>query len=114
MGDALLAMWMSLGIRSDLAMASAFGAVFLVFYRHLTPRQAIGAVAGGVGTAIYFTPLAVRFLASSFNWFPADAPAERAVALLWGLLGSFVLAGLIVMGERFRKDPVKTVREIKP
>lgn len=102
-----------LGVRSDLALASAFGAAFLVFYKRLTPRQAIGAVAGGVGTALYFTPLAVRFLAAAFSWFPIDAQAERAVAFVWGIAGTYVLAGLIVIGERFRKDPITTAREIK-
>lgn len=109
MVDALL----SLGIRSDLAMAAAFGAAFLVFYRHLTPRQAIGAFAGGLGAAVYLTPLAMHALRAWLTWFPADVYAERAVALLWGVGGSFFLAGVIVVGERWKKDPVKTAKELK-
>lgn len=104
----------AIGIRFDLAVAAAFGAVFLIFYRHLTPRQAIGAVAGGIGTAVYFTPLAVRAVNAWLTWVPLDHGSERAVAFLWGVGGSFILAGLIVLGERFQKDPVQTVREIKP
>lgn len=107
------ALLVSLGIRSDLAIAAAFGAVFLVFYRQPTPRQAVASVVGGVGSAIYFTPLAVRGLSRVIEWMPIDAPAERAVAVLWGLLGTFFLAGLIVLGERWKKDPAKTIREIK-
>lgn len=112
--DALAAGLAALGIRSDLAIAAAFGAAFLVLYRDPTPRQAIGSVAGGIGTAMYFTPIAVRGLANYFTWLPADASTERAVALLWGLLGTFVLAGMIVLGERWKKDPVTTIRELKP
>jgi drug/metabolite transporter (DMT)-like permease len=111
--DVVVAALAVLGIRSDLAIAAAFGAAFLVLYRHPTPRQAMGAVAGGVGTAIYLTPIAVRALHNSFTWFPVDAHAERAVALLWGLLGTFFLAGLIVIGERWKRDPAKTLREVK-
>jgi hypothetical protein len=111
--DVIVAALATLGVRSDLALASAFGAAFLALYKHLTPRQALGSIAGGIGTAIYFTPLAVRALHTAFAWFPADVLGERAVALLWGLLGTFFLAGLIVLGERWRKDPINTVREIK-
>jgi hypothetical protein len=104
----------ALGIRSDLAMAAAFGAVFLIFYKHLTPRQAIGALFGGVGLAVYFTPIVARALHAYFTWFPSDALGERAVAFAAGVGGSYLLAGMIVLGERFKKDPVQTVREIKP
>ncbi len=109
----LTAQLAAIGIRSDLAIAAAFGAAFLVLNRSLTPRKAVGAVAGGVGSAIYFTPLAVRALHVTVSWFPTDALGERAVAMLWGLLGTFFLAGLLVLGERWRKDPIQTIREIK-
>lgn len=114
MGESVVSALAALGIRSDLAMAAAFGAAFLIFYRHLTPRQAIGSVAAGVGSAVYLTPLIVPALAAHFSWFPANALGERAVAFAAGIGGSYLLAGLIVLGERFQKDPVQTVREIKP
>jgi len=103
-----------LGLRADLAVAAAFGAAFLVLNRNLTPRQSMGAVAAGIGTAAYFTPVVVPWLVHAFSWFPPTAAGERAVALLWGLGGTFVLAGFIVLGERFRKDPVTTVKDLKP
>jgi hypothetical protein len=111
--EAFVAQLAALGIRSDLAVAASFGAVFLVLNRVLTPRQALGAMAGGIGSAIYFTPIASRALVAAFSWFPGDLVGERAIALLWGLLGTFFLAGLLVLGERWRKDPMKTIREIK-
>lgn len=105
-----------LGLRADLAVAAAFGAAFLVLSRNLTPRQSMAAVAGGIGTAAYFTPILVPFIAYQFEWF-AKIPVlfgERAAAFLWGLGGSFFLAGLIVLGERFRKDPINTAKDLKP
>ncbi len=105
---------LGIGIRADLAVAAAFGAAFLVLYRDLTPRQSMGAVAGGVGTALYFTPVVVPWIVSMASWFPANVNGERAVALVWGLVGTFVLAGVIVLGERFKKDPINTVKDLKP
>ncbi|MDP1907313.1 MAG: hypothetical protein Q8K85_03355 [Hyphomicrobium sp.] len=103
-----------LGVRADLAIAAAFGAAFLVLYRDLTPRQAMGSVAGGVGTALYFTPVVVPWIAHNAVWFPSSVIGERAVALLWGLGGTFFLAGLVVLAERWKKDPVNTVKDLRP
>lgn len=103
-----------LGLRADLAVAAAFGAAFLVLYRNLTPKQSMGAVAGGIGTAAYFTPVVVPWIAHYATWYPITASGERAVALLWGLVGSFFLAGVIVLAERWKKDPVATVKDLKP
>ena len=102
-----------LGIRLDLAIAAAFGAGFLVFYRGFTPRQALGAVMGGVGTAVYFTPVVVPWIVTVASWFPSGPNGERAIALLWGLGGTFFLGGLIVVAERWKKDPVATIKNIK-
>ena len=103
-----------LGLRADLVIAAGFGAVFLVLYRELTPRQAMGAVAGGIGSANYLAVLCVRGLHNWLPWIPQDATTERATALIWGLGGTFVFAGLIVLLERWKKDPIATIREIKP
>ena len=103
-----------LGLRADLVIAAGFGAVFLVLYRELTPRQSMGAVAGGIGSANYLAVLCVRALHNWLPWLPQDATLERAAALLWGLGGTFVFAGLIVLLERWKKDPIATIREIKP
>lgn len=111
--ETLLALLVGLGVRSDLAIAGAFGAAFLVLNRELTPRQAMGAVAGGIGSAIYFTVLTVRVLSTAMSWFPTDVGAERAVAVLWGLGGTFLFAGLIVLAERWKKDPIQTVKDFK-
>ena len=102
-----------LGLRADLVIAAGFGAVFLVLYRELTPRQSIGAIAGGIGSANYFAVLCVRALHNWLPWIQEDATTERATALLWGLGGTFVFAGLIVLLDRWKKDPIATIREIK-
>jgi hypothetical protein len=105
-----------LGLRADLAVAAAFGAAFLVLSRNLTPRQSMAAVIGGIGSAVYFTAL----VAATLRAWSAVAAAlqllvlERAIAALLGLVGAFLLAGVIVLGERFSKDPVNTVKDLKP
>lgn len=111
--ETLLAFLVALGVRTDLAIAAAFGTAFLVLNRDLTPRQAMGAVAGGIGCAIYFTTLTVRAFSAMSTWFPTGIEAERAIAVLWGLGGSFLLAGLILLGERWKKDPLQTMKDFK-
>ena len=111
--DLLVQLSAALGIRADLAIAAAFGAAFLVLNRKLTPRQAMASVAGGIGAANYLTVLTARALHNWFPWLPADVLLERAVAMLWGLGGGFLLAGVIVLLERWKNDPLRTIKEIK-
>lgn len=112
----IIVVWVaSLGVRGDLATAASFGVVFFVSQlKTFTPREVLGVVAAGIGTAAYFTPILAAWMVNYFYWFPKGVVGERAVALVWGLVGTLFLAGVVQLFQRWKRDPIKTIKELKP
>jgi hypothetical protein len=70
-----------------------------------------GAVA--LGTSYLFGDVAVSFVsAQGFAWFNPGAHRDAVLGLLgcsgWGLMGGFHM-----VAQRFRRDPFKTVKQIR-
>lgn len=97
----------ALGIKADATIAGLIGGVIsLSFLRDLTPFKAFLAILTGSACAAYLTPLVVVY-------FRLGESGEHAAAFLTGLLGMNILAGLFKLSERFRNEPIKTIKNLK-
>lgn len=81
----------------------AGGVVSLSFVKELKPVQAALAVFTGAVSAGYGTPLVLQY----FNLTQAG---ENGIAFLVGLTAMNLIPGIIKLSERFKSDPLATIR----
>ncbi len=107
-----------LGIAYDQAMAGTVGGVVsLAFLRDLTPLKVWLAIFTGFACAAYLTsPLTRLLLAVAEKIIGPMKPAKEdplAVAFMLGLMGMFIIAGLMKLAERFGADPLDLIRRLR-
>lgn len=101
----------ALGVDLSVAMAGAFGAgASLAYLRNLTARVAICSLLCGLGSSIYLTALVSSWVQKQLSM---ELDPKLAVAFLLGLGGMNLIGGIVTWYQRFRKDPVNAVKEIK-
>ena len=95
-----------IGVKLGIAAAAAMGAIIsLVSTRHLTPIQAIISLFVGFSTSVYMTPFVVSYLQVSPN-------LENGIAFVFGLIGMNIVTGVLMVTDRFSKNPLDTVKKI--
>lgn len=101
----------NLGIELSVATAGALGAVAsLAFIRDINARMSILSVLCGVGVSVYFTVPVMEYLGA--NW-QLSASWKNPVALMLGLCGFHILAGVYQIGKRWRADPFNSMKELR-
>lgn len=107
-----------LGFAYDQAMAGTVGGVVsLAFIRDLTPMKAWLAIFTGFACAAYLTSPVTRLFEAAVSKFLMPIKLTRddalAAAFVLGLIGVYLVAGLIKLGERFGADPIDLFRRFK-
>lgn len=89
-----------------------FGAVIMLSYmRELPLTQWVPALLFGVLSAYFGPPVIVAWLLHlGWSWLPADGSVEGVLGLALGLGGIHIVGALAVLGARFARDPLGTVR----
>lgn len=108
----LFAILDTLGIEVGAIAAGLIGSVAALSI--MPPRTfgvAIATLIGGVGCAAYVTPLSIE-LAVWYFQSELSRNVENGVAFLWGGIGMNVVAGLIGLSQRWRKNPTLNIRDI--
>jgi len=105
-----------LGFEHNQVVAAMLGcACALPWVMNLTARQLLGAIAGNVLVACYFaTPAAQLFHAMAPTVIELSAKSGDRAAFLLGCVGHFIVQAFVALGERFKKDPVQVIKDLKP
>ena len=97
----------ALGVKMTLVVAGLVGGVAsLAFVSSYSPKEGFAAIIGGTACAAYLTPI----IAAKFN---VMGSTENAIAFLLGIGGMNIIGGLFKLSAGFRKDPLRTVSDIK-
>lgn len=95
------------GVDPGVAMAAALGAVGLMaFDTKIAARQAIPAIALGFAVGTYGAVPLVEYLNRPASW-------RYICAVVLGLVGYFLLGGAVKLAQRWKRDPLETIKEIK-
>lgn len=96
------------------------GIVSLAFMKEMSARMAIISLVGGAATAVYLGPVVNHMLLFAMAEYlditlepDAVQDFKSGVIFLIGAFGMSGMAGLSVLADRFKKDPVKTIKDIK-
>ena len=99
--------WEPLGIKAGSVVAGFVGGVVsLSMLRDLTPMRALGTVLCGTACAAYLTPIALEYTGLSGS-------SEHALAFFLGVCGMNGVAGLFKLSERFKMNPIETIKDVK-
>jgi hypothetical protein len=97
----------SLGLKTPAVVAGILGATAsLTYERDISPGRALLLILVGSACAAYITPLIAHY-------FTFEAPVDNAVAFMVGLLSMRIVGGLLVIGEKFKDDPMAFIRKIR-
>ena len=101
--------WLQMvGIDPGVAFAALAGALgLLAFDTRMPARQAVPAVILGLAVGTYGAVPACQYLNRPESW-------KYIVAVVLGLCGYFLLGGALKLAKLWRKDPLATIKEIKP
>ena len=99
------------GIDPGVATAGVIGAVAsLAFIREINGRMSMASVLCGVGVSLYFTLPMMEYLTTQWQFSPSW---KHAVALMLGLCGFHILAGVYQIGRKWKDDPLTTLKELR-
>ncbi|MDP2398860.1 MAG: hypothetical protein Q8M53_10945 [Burkholderiales bacterium] len=107
-----------LGIAYDQALAGTVGGVVsLAFIRDLTPVKVWLAIFTGFACSAYLTATLSRLGITLVEKFVGPMKHERgdllAVSFILGLLGVYLVAGVVKLADRFGTDPLDLIRRIR-
>lgn len=107
-GSTLAGLFTTLGVDPGVASAAAFGAVgLLAFDLKMPGRRAVPAVMLGFAIGTWGAIPLTEYLGQPPGW-------KYICAVILGTCGYFLLGGLVKLSERFKREPIQTIKELKP
>jgi len=82
------------------------GLASLIFEKNAGFWRGLLLVITGATSAVYLTPLVPDYFSVGDSFY-------RGISFLVGFLSMRILGGIITLGDRFKKNPIKTIKEIK-
>ena len=96
-----------LGLKAVYLVSGFFGAIItLIFNKNLGYLKSVILVVGGTIGATFLTPLLIGLI-------PFFLEHEPTAGFLCGFLSMGMLGGLFRVSDRFKSDPIQTLKDIK-